>query len=49
MNKHWLSAIALEPRREALTTPIKDPVRDTEYHWKPWNIEKKAVDNNTNP
>ena len=49
MNKHWLSAIALEPRREPLTTPIKDQTKETNsngyYNWNRWNIEKKAVDN----
>ena len=43
MNKHWLSAIALEPRREPLATPIKDPVK-AEESWRGWEIEKR-VDN----
>ena len=46
MYKHWLSAIALEPRREPLTTPIKDPTKGaTNYGWNRWDIEKKEVDN----
>ena len=46
MYKHWISAIALEPRREPLATPIKDPTKNTDNHYySSWNIEKKAVDN----
>ena len=45
MNKHWIQAIALEPRREALETPINDPVKNTEYRYPQWTIEKKEVDN----
>ena len=46
MYKHWINAIALEPRREALETPIKDPTKNTDNHYySSWNIEKKAVDN----
>ena len=46
MHKHWISAIALEPRREPLETPIKDPTKNTDNHYySSWNIEKKAVDN----
>ena len=45
MHKHWLSAIALEPRREPLTTPINDPTKETNnYGWNMWDIEKKGVD-----
>ena len=45
MHKHWLSAIALEPRREPLTTPIKDPTKETsQYGWNRWDIQKKGVD-----
>ena len=42
MNKHWISAIALEPRREPLETPIKDPVKNENNYWNRWNIEKKV-------
>jgi hypothetical protein len=46
MNKHWINAIALEPRREPLVTPIKDPTKNTDNHYySSWNIEKKTVDN----
>ena len=49
MHKHWLSAIALEPRREPLTTPIKDPTKERishgDYGWNRWDIQKKEVDN----
>ena len=45
MNKHWIQAIALEPRREPLTTPIKDPVKNANNYWNRWNIEIKKVDN----
>ena len=44
MNKHWVSAIALESRREPLTTPINDPVRDNKSYYRQWTIEKKEVD-----
>ena len=45
MHKHWLSAIALEPRREPLVTPIKDPTKETNnYGWNRWDIQKKEVD-----
>jgi hypothetical protein len=45
MHKHWISAIALEPRKEPLTTPIKDPTKDNNRYYNMWNIEKKVVDN----
>ena len=45
MHKHWLSAIALEPRREPLTTPIQDPVKSENNYWNRWTIAKKGVDN----
>jgi hypothetical protein len=48
MNKHWIQAIALGPRREPLETPIDDPVKETHnngyYNWNNWTIEKKKVD-----
>ena len=42
--KHWQQVIAIAPRREALETPIKDPIKETnEYtHWSRWTIEKKV-------
>ena len=42
MHKHWLSAIALEPRREPLETPIKDPVKDNTRYYGQWTIEKRV-------
>ena len=34
--------IALAPRREALETPIKDPVKDSSRYYNQWTIEKKV-------
>ena len=49
MHKHWLSAIALGPRREPLETQIKDPQKTTHnngyYTYNNWDIQKKVVDN----
>jgi hypothetical protein len=49
MHKHWLSAIALEPRTKPLETPIKDPQKTTYnngyYNYNNWDIQKKVVDN----
>ena len=42
---HLQSIVAIAPRREALETPIKDPVKDTSKYYTMWNIEKKSVDN----
>ena len=39
---HLQSIIAIAPRREALETPIKDPVKDTESRWNSWTIEKRV-------
>jgi hypothetical protein len=54
VNKHIDSITAIEPRREPLETPIKDPVKETNsnnygYSWTHTRIEKKEVDNNLNP
>ena len=49
INKHIDRVIAIEPRREPLETPIKDPVKDTSRYYNIWNIEKREVDNNSNP
>ena len=49
VNKHINSITAIEPRREPLETPIKDPVKDTSRYYNIWNIEKREVDNNSNP
>ena len=50
LGKHAEAIVALAPRREALETKIKDPVKETHNHgygysWNSWNIEKKVVDN----
>ena len=50
VTKHIDRIIAIEPRREALETPINDPVKETNnnnygYSWNNWTIEKKGVDN----
>ena len=50
IREHITSVIAIAPRREALETKIKDPVKETHNHgygysWNSWNIEKKVVDN----
>ena len=39
---HLQSIVAIAPRREALETPIKDPVKNTEYRYPPWVIEKRV-------
>ena len=49
INKHIDRILAIEPRREPLETPIKDPEKDTSRYYSMWNIEKKVVDNNPNP
>ena len=41
---HLQSIIAIAPRREALETPINDPVKN-DNRWNSWTIEKKVVDN----
>ena len=42
MQKHIQSITAIAPRREALETPIKDPVKDTEYRYPQWTIEERT-------
>ena len=39
---HIDRVIAIAPRREALETPIKDPVKDSSRYYNQWNIEKKV-------
>jgi hypothetical protein len=34
--------IEIQPRREALETKIKDPVKDTESYWNSWKIENRV-------
>jgi len=43
--KHWQQVIAIAPRREALETPINDPVRDSDGYYGRWNITEREVDN----
>ena len=49
INKHTRNIVAIAPCTEAKETPINDPYKhpDTSYNF--WTIEKKEVDNNTNP
>ena len=42
VNKHHREMIALEPRFEALETPILNPTKNTTSYWDTWKIE---VDN----
>ena len=39
---HLQSIIAIAPRREALETPIKDPVKDNTRYYNQWTIEKRV-------
>ena len=41
IREHLTSIIAIAPRREALETPIKDPVKNSD-RWNSWTIEKKV-------
>ena len=41
-NKHIDTILAIEPRREALETPIKDPIKDIESGWNNWTIEERT-------
>jgi len=41
IREHITSVIAIAPRREALETPIKDPVKN-DNRWNSWTIEKKV-------
>ena len=46
MAKHSEAVISIEPRREPLETPIKDPYKkNPESRWPQWTIETKGVDN----
>ena len=42
VEKHIQGMIAIAPRKQALETPIKDPVKDTERRWNQWTIEKRV-------
>ena len=39
---HLTSIVAIAPRREALETKIKDPVKDSSRYYNQWTIEKKV-------
>jgi hypothetical protein len=39
---HLQSIIAIAPRREALETPIKDPVKDETKYYNQWTIEERT-------
>ena len=50
VNQHRDRIVALAPRREALETPIKDPIKETHSTewgrtWTNTRIEKRGVDN----
>ena len=40
MSKHVQAVVNIAPRREALETKIKDPVKDITKYWGRWTIEK---------
>ena len=39
---HLTSIVAIAPRREALETPIKDPVKDSPSGFGRWTIEERT-------
>jgi len=42
LNTHLEAIVAIAPRREPLETPIKDPVKNTEYRYPQWTIEERT-------
>ena len=42
MAKHSEAVVSIAPRREPLETPIKDPVKNTEYRYPQWVIEERG-------
>ena len=40
--KHAQSIVSIAPRREALETKIKDPVKDETKYYNPWTIEERT-------
>ena len=42
IREHITSVIAIAPRREALETPIKDPVKDSPSGFGRWTIEERT-------
>ena len=46
---HMQRIVALDPRHEALETPINDPTKNTDNHYySSWNITKRGVDTDSN-
>ena len=43
------SIVTIAPCTEPKETPINDPYKHPEKYYNFWTIEKKEVDNNTNP
>jgi hypothetical protein len=41
LGKHAQAISAIAPRREALETPINDPVKDETKYYNQWTIEKR--------
>ena len=42
INTHLEEIVRIAPRREALETPIKDPVKDSSRYYNQWTIEEKT-------
>ena len=42
IHQHIEEIVKIAPRREALETPIKDPVKDSTRYYSQWNIEEKV-------
>ena len=41
IHQHIEEIVKIAPRREALETPIKDPVKDNQSYYGQWTIEEK--------
>ena len=42
IHQHIEELVKIAPRREALETPIKDPVKDSTRYYNQWTFEKKV-------
>jgi len=42
IHKHLEEIVKIAPRREALETPIKDPVKDSTRYYNQWTIEERT-------
>ena len=42
IHQHIEEIVKIAPRREALETPIKDPVKDSSRYYNQWTIEKRV-------